>query len=79
MEKETDTDKILRAIAKIYDIMATKDDLARMATKDDLARLEARMDDGFTEINRRLDKVLQPDIDALAHRVKKLEEAVFSG
>ena len=41
------------------------------------SRLVERMDTGFTEVNRRFDKVVQPALDNHAQRIKKIEEEVF--
>jgi hypothetical protein len=49
-----------------------------MATKDDLADLRNEMHDGFASINRRLDQIIQTQLDEHATRIKKLETAVFS-
>ncbi len=35
------------------------------------------MDNGFAEVNRRLDKVITPQLDDHVRRIKKLEEEVF--
>jgi hypothetical protein len=49
-----------------------------MATKDDLADLHNEVHDGFAAINRRLDHIIQMQLDEHATRIKKLEAAVFS-
>lgn len=40
--------------------------------------LERKMDSGFAEIVRRLDTIIQMQLDEHASRIKKLEMAVFS-
>ena len=62
MEKETDTDKILRAIAAVHSRVDEVVD---------------KMDAGFTEVNRRFDKVIEPRLDEHVRRIKKLDEEVF--
>ena len=41
-------------------------------------RLERKMDEGFSTVNRRLDQIIQMQLDEHAGRLKKLETAVFS-
>jgi hypothetical protein len=66
---DKDTKDVLEAVNFIKD---------RMATKDDLADLRNEMHDGFAAINRRLDHIIQMQLDEHATRIKKLETAVFS-
>ncbi|OGG58205.1 hypothetical protein A2765_03195 [Candidatus Kaiserbacteria bacterium RIFCSPHIGHO2_01_FULL_56_24] len=40
-------------------------------------RLHRKLDVGFASIVRRLDDIVQPQLDQHAHRIKKLETAVF--
>ncbi len=56
--------------------------LDQMATKDDLSRLEQKMDDGFRNVNARLDFIredtddlpaLREELHALRRRVEQLE------
>ena len=83
--KETEFDKLARLIKSesedVREHMATKDDIAavrkEMATKQDLRALEKKMDEGFSAIIRRLDTIIQIQLDQHAHRIKKLETAVF--
>jgi hypothetical protein len=63
---------VLDAVVKGFTAIEQK-----MATKEELAALSTRMNNGFTEVNRRIDKVVQPELDNHAHRIKKLEEEVF--
>jgi hypothetical protein len=41
-------------------------------------RLVRKMDEGFSIVNRRLDAIIQTQLDEHARRIKKLETAVFS-
>jgi hypothetical protein len=66
---DKDTKDILETVNFIKD---------HMATKDDLADLRNEMHDGFAAINRRLDHIIQMQLDEHATRIKNLEAAVFS-
>jgi len=55
--------------------MVTKDDVKNMATKDDLKNLATKAD--IAGINRRLDTIIQIQLDQHASRIKKLETTVF--
>jgi hypothetical protein len=66
---DKDTKDILETVNFIKD---------HMATKDDLAELRNEMRDGFAAVNRRLDHIIQMQLDEHATRIKKLEAAVFS-
>jgi hypothetical protein len=66
---DKDTKDILEAVNFIKD---------RMATKNDLADLRNEMHEGFADTNRRLDHIIQMQLDEHATRIKKLESAVFS-
>ena len=48
-----------------------------MATKDDIAAVRKEMQEGFLAVNRRLDQIIQMQLDEHAGRIKKLETAVF--
>lgn len=41
--------------------------------------LQNEMHTGFAEINRKIDKMIEPRLDNHAQRIKKLEEEVFPG
>jgi hypothetical protein len=45
---------------------------------EDLANLRSEMHEGFASINRRLNHIIQMQLDEHATRIKKLEAAVFS-
>jgi hypothetical protein len=66
---DKDTKDILETVNFIKD---------HMVTKDDLADVRNEMHDGFAAINRRLDQIIQTQLDEHATRIKKLETAVFS-
>jgi hypothetical protein len=66
---DKDTKDILETVNFIKD---------HMATKDDLADLRKEMHEGFADTNRRLDHIIQMQLDEHATRIKKLETAVFS-
>lgn len=44
--------------------------------KGELRELKNDMEHGFAEVNRRIDSVVQPQLDEHAHRIKRLEERV---
>jgi hypothetical protein len=69
LHMDKDTKDILETVNFIKD---------HMATKDDLSDLRNEMHDGFAAINRRLDHIIQMQLDEHAMRIKKLEAAVFS-
>jgi hypothetical protein len=45
---------------------------------DQIGGLRKEMHEGFAAINRRLDQIIQMQLDEHAARIKKLETAVFS-
>jgi hypothetical protein len=47
-----------------------------MATKDDIAAVRKEVQEGFSAVNRRLDQIIQMQLDEHAGRIKKLETAV---
>jgi hypothetical protein len=48
-----------------------------MATKEDIAAIRKEVQEGFSAVNRRLDQIIQMQLDEHAGRIKKLETAVF--
>jgi vacuolar-type H+-ATPase subunit E/Vma4 len=48
------------------------------AVQDEIGGLRTEMRDGFAAVNRRLDQIIQTQLDEHATRLKKLEAAVFS-
>jgi archaellum component FlaC len=86
MERETDTDKILRAIAGIHDEVgdireAIADLKATMATKDDLASLKTEVAEliagEFAELRSKDIEPMKRSIATLNHDVQKIH-AVFA-
>lgn len=64
--KETEFDKLARLIkSESEDIRGRVD------------RLEQKVDEGFSVVIRRLDTIIQIQLDQHANRIKKLETAVF--
>jgi tetrahydromethanopterin S-methyltransferase subunit B len=83
MEKETDTDKILRDIANVHERvdemaskMATKDDLKNFATKDDLAAFKdevaALISSGFAKLCTEDIEPVKRDIAGLKQNAEKV-------
>lgn len=60
------TKEDLEGLATKQDLeaFATKEDLKGLASKEDLRKLEQRMEDGFLDVNRRID-LLHEDISDL--------------
>lgn len=48
------------------------------AFSSEIGSLRREMQEGFAKIDHRLDKIIQPQLDGHAHRLKKLESKVFS-
>ena len=71
-KKETEFEKLARLIKG-----ESEDIREHMATKKDLAALERRMDEKFAVVIRRLDEIIQMQLDEHAGRLRKLETAVF--
>lgn len=76
------------AFEKLARLIKEESDDTRSALREEMAALEKRlaqridsverkMDDGFATIVRRLDQIIQMQLDEHAHRLKKLETAVF--
>ena len=86
MAKETTIREVGEMLHHVVKHLATKEDVAdirkEMATKKDLetglATVRKEMHDGFALINRRLDTIIQIQLDQHAGRIKKLETAVFT-
>ena len=74
--KETEFDKLARLIKgegdDIRKHMVTKSEF-----KTEIARLERKMDERFAAVIRRLDEIIQMQLDEHAGRLRKLETAVF--
>lgn len=86
MVKKTTIKEVGEMLHHVVKHMATKEDVAelrkemkgditdvrkKMATKEEMAA-------GFAAINRRLDTIIQIQLDQHAGRIKKLETAVFT-
>ena len=71
-KKDSEFDKLARLIKSEGEDMRE-----HMATKKDLAALERRLDENFAAVIRRLDEIIQMQLDEHAGRIKKLETAVF--
>ena len=67
--------KMERGFAAVAEDIA--DIRSKMATKDDIAAVRKEMQEGFLAVNRRLDQIIQMQLDEHAGRIKKLETAVF--
>lgn len=65
--KEDKLDKIARLVK------SESDDI-----RNEIKKLEGKVDLGFTEVKRRLDVTIQPQLDDHAFRIKKLETKVLS-
>jgi len=65
--KEDKLDKIARLVK------SESDDI-----RNEIKKLEGKVDIGFTEVKRRLDVTIQPQLDDHAFRIKKLETKVLS-
>lgn len=76
-KKETEFDKLARLIkGESEDIREQMDAMEKRLDKR-IDELEKKMELGFAIINRRLDQVIQMQLDEHAGRIKKLETAVF--
>ena len=78
--KETEFDKLARLIkSEGEDIQERLDKTDartdRLETRMD--KIERKIDEGFSAVIRRLDGIIQTQLDQHAHRIKKLETAVF--
>jgi hypothetical protein len=70
-KKETEFEKLARLIKEEGEDIRTD-------VRDQIGGLRKEMHEGFTAINRRLDQIIQTQLDEHATRIKKLETAVFS-
>jgi hypothetical protein len=69
-KKESEFDKLARLIKE-----EGEDIRGEMGAME--KRLEHKMDEGFLAVNRRLDQIIQMQLDEHAGRIKNLETAVF--
>lgn len=70
-KKETEFDKLARLVKGEGEDIRTE-----LGGRID--SLEKKMDEGFAAIIRRLDNIIQLQLDEHAKRIKRLEAAVFS-
>jgi hypothetical protein len=70
-KKESEFEKLARLIKEEGEDIRTD-------VRDQIGRLRKEMHEGFAAINRRLDQIIQMQLDEHAARIKKLETAVFS-
>jgi hypothetical protein len=70
-KKESEFEKLARPIKEEGEDIRTD-------VHDQIGGLRKEMHDGFAGINRRLDQIIQTQLDEHARRIKKLETAVFS-
>ena len=80
-KKESEFDKLARLIKDEGDdirgeISETRTDVGNL--RGEVSGLRKEMRDGFAGIDRRLDHIIQMQLDEHARRIKKLETAVFS-
>jgi hypothetical protein len=83
--KESEFEKLARLIKEEGEdirgeISGIGADVGNLRTEvhDQIGGLRKEMHDGFAAINRRLDQIIQMQLDEHAGRLKKLETAVFS-
>ena len=76
-KKETEFEKLARLIKGEGDDVRGEIADVRKEMKDGFANVREEMRTGFAVINRRLDTIIQIQLDQHAHRIKKLETAVF--
>jgi hypothetical protein len=77
-KKESEFDKLARLIKEEGEDIRSDvhDHLGEVRVE--IGGLRKEMHDGFAGINRRLDQIIQTQLDEHARRIKKLETAVFS-
>jgi hypothetical protein len=88
-EKESEFEKLARLIKEKGEDIRTdvRDQLGALRkevhdqigeVRVEIGGLRKEMHEGFAAINRRLDQIIQTQLDEHARRIKKLESAVFS-
>jgi hypothetical protein len=77
-KKESEFEKLARLIKEEGEDIRTDVHEQIGAVQDEIGGLRNEMHDGFAAINRRLDHIIQMQLDEHATRIKKLEAAVFS-
>jgi hypothetical protein len=89
VKKESEFEKLARLIKEEGEDIRTdvRDQIAGLRTevhdqiadvRVEIGGLRKDMHEGFAAINRRLDQIIQTQLDEHATRIKKLETAVFS-
>jgi hypothetical protein len=89
VKKESEFEKLARLIKEEGEDIRTdvRDQIAGLRTevhdqiadvRVEIGGLRKDMHEGFAAINRRLDQIIQNQLDEHATRIKKLETAVFS-
>lgn len=82
-KKESEFEKLARLVKEegedIREHLASKKDLENIRREfgGRIDHIEKKMDEGFAAIIRRLDGIIQMQLDTHAARIKKLEAAVF--
>jgi hypothetical protein len=76
--KDSEFEKLARLIKEEGDDIRSdvRDQISGVHVE--IGGLRKEMHDGFATINRRLDQIIQTQLDEHAARIKKLETAVFS-
>lgn len=80
MKEDAGLDKLAQMIQRGFDevkgeITEVRGEITQV--RGEITALRIDMDNGFTEVTRRLEKVVQPQLDDNVRRIKKLEEEVF--
>jgi hypothetical protein len=77
-KKESEFDELARLIKEEGEDIRTDmhDQIGKVRVE--IGGLRKEMHEGFAAINRRLDQIIQTQLDEHATRIKKLEAAVFS-
>ena len=77
-QKENDFEKLARLIKEEGEDIRTHTSLENQRLDKQIGALEKKMEIGFSLITRRLDTIIQMQLDEHARRIKKLETAVFA-
>jgi hypothetical protein len=77
-KKESEFEKLARLIKEEGDDIRSDMRDQTGGVHVEIGGLRKEMHDGFATINRRLDQIIQTQLDEHARRIKKLESAVFS-
>ena len=79
-KKEDKFDKLARLIKEEGEEIRKElgSQLESLSAKVDKKADGREMQEGFTDVTRRIDNIIQPQLDSHAGRIKKLETKVFS-